>query len=107
MTGFENSEDIEDDIRNLKKAKVEHKTDELLEEKSKKVGYVFSPGYVKLANQLPSNLNRAGLVHSLVAAYKLMPYMKIIPPKSATPSDLKKFHSPDYIGNLLSYAFYS
>ncbi|ORX92953.1 hypothetical protein K493DRAFT_285250 [Basidiobolus meristosporus CBS 931.73] len=93
---------LEDKARNLKKIKVEHISDAPETETPRKVGYVFSPSYVKLANQLPSNLNRAGMVHSLVAAYKLMPHMKIIAPKPATVADLKKFHSPDYIDFLLS-----
>ncbi|GAB6031077.1 Histone deacetylase 8 [Chamberlinius hualienensis] len=59
--------------------------------------YIFSEDYVRICNRGTRIENRAALVHSLIDAYKLTKYMKIVEPKAATDLELQTFHSSEYI----------
>ncbi|KAG9289827.1 hypothetical protein G9A89_015407 [Geosiphon pyriformis] len=69
---------------------------------SRRVGYVFSDEYTKVAALLPSNQNRSFLTHSLIRAYSLFEKLSLIEPYHATLQDLTQFHSSDFIDFLLN-----
>ncbi|XP_071078644.1 histone deacetylase 8-like [Haliotis cracherodii] len=62
-----------------------------------RVGYVYSETYVNICDKMPRVELRASMVHSLIEAYGLVKYMKVIPPREATASELLQFHSSEYI----------
>ncbi|KAJ3183078.1 hypothetical protein HDU87_007500 [Geranomyces variabilis] len=67
-----------------------------------KVGYVYSHELRALSDLLPSNRMRSTFVHSLIAAYKLVEHMTLIPPLHPTCADFCLAHSKDYVNFLLS-----
>ncbi|KAJ3167688.1 hypothetical protein HDU88_002135 [Geranomyces variabilis] len=70
--------------------------------RASKVGYVYSHDLRALSDLLPSNRMRSTFVHSLIAAYKLVEHMSLIPPLHPTRADLCLAHSEDYVNFLLS-----
>lgn len=66
------------------------------------VGYIHSPEHLFECSRLPKVRGRSLLVHGLIKAYGLLPHLHTIPPTPATASQLKAFHSEDYIDFLVS-----
>lgn len=69
-----------------------------------KVAYIWSPTLQHAADQLPSNIDRSSMVHSLVHALDLWgeddTRAAVIPPDPtlATAEQLQRYHSPAYVG---------
>lgn len=61
------------------------------------VGYVFSTDLIRECCHLPKVRSRAHLVHELICAYKLPSRMQIIDSVAASESDLRSFHTEDYL----------
>ncbi|XP_067674880.1 histone deacetylase 8-like [Haliotis asinina] len=62
-----------------------------------RIGYIYSEAYLDVCDKMPRVEQRASMVHRLIEAYGLVKYMKLIPPREATASELLQFHSPEYI----------
>ena len=61
------------------------------------VGYVFSADLIRESCRLPKVKSRAHLVHELICAYKLPSTMLTIKSDPATHSELRSFHTEDYM----------
>ncbi|CAL1542696.1 unnamed protein product [Lymnaea stagnalis] len=68
--------------------------------KPKMVAYIYSDELLVKTNKLIRIEGRAELVHSLIKAYGILHYTKVIAPRPATESELMGFHSLDYINFL-------
>ncbi|XP_046578893.1 histone deacetylase 8-like [Haliotis rubra] len=62
-----------------------------------RIGYVYSETFLNICDKMPRVEQRASMVHRLIEAYGLVKYMKVIPPREATASELLQFHSPEYV----------
>lgn len=71
------------------------------------VAYIWSPTLQKAADALPANLNRSSLVHGLAQSLDLLqvgvaePLRAVLlppDPSLATAEELKRYHSPAYVG---------
>jgi len=61
------------------------------------VAYIHSKRLIQLCDLVPANRKRAGLVHSLIAAYGLLGSLLVVAPQPATQADLQEFHDEDYL----------
>ncbi|XP_064458469.1 histone deacetylase 8-like [Ornithodoros turicata] len=66
------------------------------------VVYVHSANHVFECSRLPRVRGRSLLVHGLIRAYGLLPQLRIVHPRPASDTELKSFHSEDYINFLQS-----
>ena len=74
------------------------------------VAYIHSSALIQAADDLPSNLGRASLVHDLIEALNLLDTgdggsesalgarARVVQSKTATRLDLERFHDPGYLG---------
>lgn len=78
-----------------------------------RIAYVHSDALRKVADQLPANIGRSSLVHSLISAYGLLgttgdglspdrqeasSTAAVIAPESAGKADLLRYHDAAYVG---------
>lgn len=85
---------------------------------SRRVSYIHSTRLQQIGDELPSNLGRASLVHSLISSCGLLDdgeeaveeesaegevkmRAKIVEPEVATRQELLSFHDEDFIGSSL------
>ncbi|XP_055855052.1 histone deacetylase 8-like isoform X2 [Episyrphus balteatus] len=61
------------------------------------IKYVYSENLIAESNKNPAVQNRASMVHSLIKSYGLLSHMDILIPKICKLSDLRNFHSEDYL----------
>lgn len=67
---------------------------------NKKIGYIWSNNLIKECNRIPCVKFRSSYVHELIKSYNLLNFIKIIESKLANLSDLRLFHSSDYLDQL-------
>ncbi|CAG2217168.1 HDAC8 [Mytilus edulis] len=65
--------------------------------KSQKVVYVYSKELIQICDQMQKIPCRASMVHSLIEAYGLTRYMRVVEPREATEREVLTFHDLDYI----------
>ncbi|KIY70566.1 Arginase/deacetylase [Cylindrobasidium torrendii FP15055 ss-10] len=65
------------------------------------VAYIVSSELISASSQLPSNLNRSKLVHSLVSSFGLLKKVRPVRPTPASREALAEYHSGDYLDVLL------
>ncbi|XP_060065441.1 histone deacetylase 8-like [Ylistrum balloti] len=63
----------------------------------RRVSYIYSKELIQQCNLMQKIPNRAIMVHSLIEAYGILKYMRVIAPSIATEESLCLFHSPEYI----------
>ncbi|XP_033741385.1 histone deacetylase 8-like isoform X2 [Pecten maximus] len=118
-TAIENSEKVHDDAddsADISEKKEENRTDVCACFKSKnedvsahaaaskkttkpqrRVSYIYSKELIQQCNLMQKIPNRASMVHSLIAAYGILKYTRVVVPSIATEESLCLFHSPEYI----------
>ncbi|XP_043912967.1 histone deacetylase 8 [Protopterus annectens] len=62
--------------------------------------YIYSPEYISACDSLCKIPSRASMVHSLIEAYGLLPYMRVVRPKPATMEEMATFHTHAYLQHL-------
>ncbi|XP_063288312.1 histone deacetylase 8 isoform X2 [Pelobates fuscus] len=63
--------------------------------------YIHSTDYVELCDTVLSKVpRRASMVHSLIEAYGLLKYMRVVKPKVATMEEMAAFHTDSYLQHL-------
>ncbi|GAA5833245.1 hypothetical protein JCM9279_001466 [Rhodotorula babjevae] len=75
----------------------------------RRVSYVHSDALIRAADQLPSNVGRASLVHALITGLDLVDSpgppglhrARTVQPQPASRADLLRFHDPRYIDAIL------
>lgn len=84
---------------------------------SLKVTYIHSRDLTRVADQLPSNVGRASLVHNLISNYGLLDdnstgatenggeqRARVLEPVEATREELCAFHDEEFIGKFISHS---
>src|SRR6185312_16941086 len=63
------------------------------------IAYIHDPsiGYYHYGPGHPMKPYRLALTHDLVVHYELPDHMRVVRGRQASPQDLLKFHSPDYV----------
>jgi len=80
---------------------------------ARRVSYIHSKELIRVADQLPSNIDRASLVHNLISNYDLLDHdltegavdggeqrARVVEPVEATKEELCAFHDEEFIGKL-------
>lgn len=62
--------------------------------------YVYSPEYIQTCDSLSKVPNRASMVHSLIEAYGLLKYMRVVKPHVASIEEMAVFHTDSYLQHL-------
>ncbi|XP_055066747.1 histone deacetylase 8 isoform X1 [Misgurnus anguillicaudatus] len=68
--------------------------------RNRSVVYVYSPEYIQTCDSLSKVPNRASMVHSLIEAYDLLKYMKVVKPREASIEEMAVFHTDAYLQHL-------
>ncbi|XP_071134734.1 histone deacetylase 8-like [Mytilus edulis] len=89
------SKNSEDESEKQRKEKLSNIVDK--KNKSQKVVYVYSKELIQICDQMQKIPCRASMVHSLIEAYGLTRYMRVVEPREATERELLAFHDLDYI----------
>uniref|UniRef100_A0A3B1ISE7 Histone deacetylase 8 n=1 Tax=Astyanax mexicanus TaxID=7994 RepID=A0A3B1ISE7_ASTMX len=66
----------------------------------RRVVYIYSPEYVETCDSLSKVPNRASMVHSLIEAYGLLQYMRVVKPHMASLEEMAVFHTHSYLEHL-------
>jgi len=82
-----------------------------------RVTYIYSRDLTRVADQLPSNLGRASLVHNFISSYDLLDNdttegtvnggeqrARLMKPMEATREELCAFHDEEFIGKFAHYS---
>ncbi|XDV17845.1 hypothetical protein PO909_023651 [Leuciscus waleckii] len=68
--------------------------------RNRSVVYVYSPEYIQTCDSLSKVPNRASMVHSLIEAYGLLKYMRVVKPHAASIEEMAVFHTDSYLQHL-------
>uniref|UniRef100_A0A8C1GF55 Histone deacetylase 8 n=1 Tax=Cyprinus carpio TaxID=7962 RepID=A0A8C1GF55_CYPCA len=68
--------------------------------RNRSVVYVYSPEYIQTCDSLSKVPNRASMVHSLIEAYGLLKYMRVVKPVVASIEEMAVFHTDSYLQHL-------
>ncbi|XP_016096414.1 histone deacetylase 8-like [Sinocyclocheilus grahami] len=68
--------------------------------RNRSVVYVYSPEYIQTCDSLSKVPNRASMVHSLIEAYGLLKYMRVVKPHVASIEEMAVFHTDSYLQHL-------
>ncbi|XP_060688640.1 histone deacetylase 8 [Hemiscyllium ocellatum] len=64
------------------------------------VSYIYTPGYIERCDSLSKVTSRASMVHTLIASYGLLKYMRIVEPRVASMEEMAMFHTDAYLEHL-------
>ncbi|XP_072126653.1 histone deacetylase 8 isoform X2 [Mobula birostris] len=62
--------------------------------------YIYAPDYIEKCDSLSKISRRASMVHSLIASYGLLKYMRVVKPRIASMEEMAMFHTDAYLEHL-------
>ncbi|XP_067853011.1 histone deacetylase 8 isoform X3 [Heptranchias perlo] len=62
--------------------------------------YIYTPDYIERCDSLSKVTSRASMVHSLIASYGLLKYMRVVKPQVASMEEMAMFHTDAYLEHL-------